>query len=252
VSVRETLGAEVIQLDEGGDVIDAVGDLLDALPIDSQGYQRATVLRNAAAAGGRFVAKAIASSATELARLERTLAGVGDSNFSRTVFTVYDDWNLTRDELTAEARRAIDHLDGQIVGDPGPDLASRIRSQLAPFDAERVARDLDAWMQGCCDVFRDEARVRLWKRSAHEMLDRFGWRRSINSSVEVPGRMRRIMGNRMGATAAACRSDLEAVLDGALARRRAEWLDAVDELNSYAPGDLLALSEEFRSVPSRG
>lgn len=252
VSVRETLGAEVIQLDEGGDVIDAVGDLLDALPIDSQGYQRATVLRNAAAAGGRFVAKAIASSAAELARLERTLAGVGDSTFSRTVFTVYDDWHLTRNELAAEARRAIDHLDGQIVGDPGPDLASRIRSQLAPFDAERVARDLDAWMQGCCDVFRDEARVRLWKRSAHEMLDRFGWRRSINSSVEVPGRMRRVMGNRMVATAAACRSDLEAVLDGALARRRAEWLDAVAELNSYAPGDLLALSEEFRSVSSRG
>jgi cellulose biosynthesis protein BcsQ len=251
-SVRENLGAEVIQLDEGGDVLDAVGDLLDALPIDSQGYRRATVLRNAAAAGGRFVAKAIASTGPELARLERSVAGVGDSDFSRTVFTVYDDWDLTRDELVAEVRRAIDHADDRIVGDPGPDLASRIRAQLASFDADPVARDLDAWMQRSRAVFRDEARVRLWKRSAYEVLDRFSWRRSINSSVEVPGRMRRVMGSRMGATAATCRSDLESVLNGAVARRRAEWLAVTAELNAYAPGDLLALSDEFRSVSSRG
>ncbi|HSJ71768.1 MAG TPA: GTPase [Acidimicrobiia bacterium] len=252
VSVRETLGAEVIQLDEGGDVIDAVGDLLDALPIDSQGYQRATVLRNAAAAGGRFIAKAIASTGPELARLERALAGVGSPDLSRAVFTVYDDWDLTRDELTADVRRAVDHLDGQLVGDHGPDLASRIRAQLAAFDAGLVEADLDAWMLRSCALFRNEARVRLWKRSANEMLDRFGWRRAINSSVEVPGRMRRVMGSRMGATAAACRSDLEAVLNGAVARRRAEWLAAIGELNAYAPGDLLALSDEFRSVSSRG
>lgn len=251
-SVRETLGAEVIQLDEGGDVIDAVGDLLDALPIDSQGYERATVLRNAAAAGGRFVAQAIASSASELARLEKSVTGEGDTDFSRTVFTVYDDWNLTRDELTADARRAIDRLDHEVVGEPGPSLASRIVAQLAPFDAGHVARDLDAWMEWCCEVFRAQARVRLWRRSANEMLDRFGWRRSINSSVEVPGRMRRVMGNRMDATVAACRDDLEAVLNDAVARRKAEWLTVVAELNSYAPGDLLALSDEFRSVSSRG
>ncbi len=250
-SVRETLRAEVIQLDEGGTVIDAVGDLLDALPIDSQGYQRATVLRNAAAAGGRFVAKAIGSIAPELARLERTVTGVGDAGLSGAVFTVYDDWALTRDELTAEVRRAIEHLDGQIVEDTGSDLAARIRVQLGSFDADGVARDLDAWMEGCRSAFRDEARNRLWKRSTNEMLDRFAWRRSINASVEVPRRMRRVMGSRLAGTAAVCRSDLEAVLGGAVARRRGEWLDVVAGLNSYAPGDLLTMSDEFRSASSR-
>lgn len=246
-SVRERYGSSLIELDEGGDLAVAGRRLVDTLPIDSDAYQRATVLRRAAAAAGRHVARASAAAIPDLARLSDAIDAqqVPEPAGSHTVL---EQWSDTRAEIVravVSARRAVD--DG--ISAAGGDLAVRIRPRLDSWHPGILAERLDAWRASTVDGFADAAHIRWRRAAALALVDRHSWRMALNRSVEAPARLRRIMGSRLVPTRERAAADLRDELEDAISHRVREWREAVEPLRAYAPGAVLGAADDFSPTP---
>jgi hypothetical protein len=75
------------------------------------------------------------------------------------------------------------------------------------------------------------------------MLDRESWKTSVNSSVRLPKRMRRVMKSRLGPATIESHDWLVAVFDDAVEQRRNEWRKAVGDAASFRPGELLSSAQ---------
>ncbi|MEN8041278.1 MAG: GTPase domain-containing protein [Actinomycetota bacterium] len=234
---------EVMTVDEGGSsaafVERVLGAVASADPRDERAYIALSTVTNA----GRHLAAAITSSAAAIGGLadavSQTIArGPKDEGLS-----VFDSWLATQQELLDEARRSVDLLDRSIVEVAGGDLAQRVMRSLGRWDQSTMDTELVVWRDSASDRFRSDARIR-WRRSQTEhLLDNVAWKIGVNPTVEVPKRVRRIMGSRLDAAVEDLNSELARIMHRPASLRRIEWQTVVEELGAYAPGELFSATE---------
>lgn len=248
-SVRSRYGDDVVEVDEAGDTREVASRLIDMLPVDTDAYERAAILRSAAAAAGRYVARVTAGVSADVGAVARAIDAVTPYSVP-TTHTVVEEWTTTRTELVREVEAARRALDDDIVRIADSELATRLRSTLPEVEPGRIAVELDHWRSRCVAGFRAAARIR-WRRSAADaILDRYSWKLALNPSVQVPPRMRRIMGSRLDPACLDAAADLSDVLGSAATERRDEWRVAADALGAYAPGALLGVADGFSPPPT--
>jgi energy-coupling factor transporter ATP-binding protein EcfA2 len=243
-SVGERFNVDLIIIDEHEPMEPAAAELVNRLNIDSIEYQRSAVLRSAAASGSRYLAKRLTEEAPRLADLERAVERAPVVPPNPSVFAVYDEWGPTREGLVDHVTQTVSELDDRITSASG-DLGERVHNGLGDPDLSELESRFDAWRETLILDFITHASVRWRQKSAYDQIESFSWRLSINSNVQVPTRMRRVMGDRLDGCASEANADLVGVFNGALSTRLAEWKDAVDTLGSYTPGVLLGASEAF-------
>jgi hypothetical protein len=247
-SAEAVLGAPVIELDEGGDVGEAIDELLDTLSIDSTDYERAAVLRSGAAAAGAHTARAAAGTAPTLAALDEALTTVEIPLAGSEVHTVFDEWPATRADMVLGTQRAVRAIDDSITGVVDSTTGRGIASLLPPFDPGALAVDLDAWRTAVGESCIAAATIRWRGRAAREMLAHQGWRCAVNPDIATPRRYGRLLGPRRAAVEQESQRKLFSVLDGPRTARVEAWRRIVAELSSYAPGELLAAAEGFAAT----
>lgn len=243
-SVRERYGNEVVELDESGDIASAVTRLLDVIDVDTDGYERSAVLRSAAAAAGRYVARAVGAASSDVAQLADAIESLDPVSLPVTN-TVLEEWSATRDELIVHVIEARRSVDDRVMTAVRSEIAERVATSLVPWEKEELSTALDRWRERTVDRFVDAARIRWRRAAAIALLDRFAWRTALNPDVELPARVRRVMGTRLVATRVDAASDVAVVLEQAIDRRVGEWRRAVESLATYAPGALLGAADDF-------
>lgn len=244
-SVRERFGADLVEVDEHGDVALAATRLLDTIHVDSDGYDRAALVRAAASSAGRYVAHAATAAAPDIAAVAAAIDGVDTTSSAPVTHTVLEEWPDTRAEIVREVGVARRTVDERIRTGSNVDLAARIRSSLPDWEPGPLASALDRWRDRTVDRFEADARVRWRHAAARSMLDRYAWRMALNPWVEVPPRVRRIMGPRLSSVRDETSDELTGLVRGSVASRSDEWRAVVADIGGYAPGILLEAADGF-------
>ena len=240
-SVHDVYGADVVTLDEGGDVAVAVATLLEGLAIDTLGYQRAAVLRSSAASGARHLAGAVTSLSTDIGELADQVDDV-DDGAEALVFTVLDTWPDSRAAIANDVVRAIAAIDARLASS---ELGDRVRDDLVDVGGGPYAERLDAWKAALDDRCVASARIRWRRKAALALIDDHAWRVSLNPDLDVPPRMRRILKDSLGEISRDANEQARSIVADALGDRITEWQTAVGRLGTYAPGTLLAAADGF-------
>ena len=247
-SAEAVLAAPVIELEEGGDVEDAIDELIEALAIDATDYERAAVLRSGAAAAGSHTARAVAATAPTLAAIDQAITTMAIPRSGSEVHTVFEEWPATRADMVLGTQRAVRAIDDAIVDVIDPTIGRSIASLLPSFDPGALAVELDAWRAGAGESCIAAATIRWRHRAAREMLSRQGWRCAVNPDIAVPKRYGRLLGPRRVAVEQESQGKLFSVLDGPRTTRVEAWGQVLAELSSYAPGELLTAARGFAAT----
>jgi hypothetical protein len=242
-SAADAFGREPYIIDEGellpDGLIEHVGK---AIPTERTDVMRSIMTRTASA-GARFVVRAVLNAAPDIGKVRLAVDGLSDSARDHGPHDVEASWSDTRDGMVEHTAREIRERDDDVVRRSGTGLASRILADIGPWDETVLASDLDDWWQGCIATYRAQASIRWRRAGAQQLIERFSWKSAISSDVVTPKRFSRIMGVRLVEAAQASRSDLEALLSASVQTRTTTWIDALEQLGGFQPGDLLAAAD---------
>lgn len=244
-SVAERFGSDVVEVEEHGDLRAAAERLLDTLEVDSVGYERAAIVRSAAAASGRHLAGAATAAAPDVAALRQAIDLVDIEGVVPGIHTVLEEWPATRSEIVRQVTGAMRAVDDRISISSGVELTDRVRAELPGWEPGLMAADLDDWRQRTVERFTAEARIRWRRAAAQSMLDRYAWRVAINRSVEVPSRMRRMLGPRLDVARDETSGDLATLVEGVVQARVEAWSTHADRLGAFTPGVLSTAADGF-------
>ena len=240
-SVSAIYGADVVALDEGGDVHLATEQLLEGLEIDTFGYQRAAVLRSSAASGARHLAGAVTSLSTDIGRLaEQVEARSTDAD--DVVFSVLASWPESRAAVAQDVVRRIEGIDAALSSG---DIGARVRSGLETVDGGRTAAEFDRWKSVLDDRCIASATIRWRRKAAHALVESHAWRVGLNPALDAPPRLRRILKGQLDAIAETAHAEAVDMVAMDLSTRISEWQTAVGRLGTYAPGVLLDAADGF-------
>jgi hypothetical protein len=134
---------------------------------------------------------------------------------------------------------SVGELDRSIVESVDNSVVQRVFAELGAWQSSEAEAALDSWQIEVATRFRSNAAFRWRRHATEQMLDRESWKTSINSSVRLPRRMRRVMKSRLVPVMTQSHDRLVAIFDDAVEERRGEWRKAVADAGSFKPGELL-------------
>jgi hypothetical protein len=234
----------VVEVPEGTDASTPMRSLIDGLPTDEEARARAAIVRSAAAAAARHVARATAAMSGQLAELVASIDEVDPSVPPTRGYTVLEEWAPTRAELVRLVESGRDAVDRAVRRDGIEELADRVELTLPRWEPGELAARLDDWSDACRTRFRNDARIRWRRAHAHALLDGVSWRVALNDGVSVPPRVRRIMRDRLRAASSDMHADVQRILEQAVASRLDDWRDAAAAMSAYTPGALLGAADD--------
>jgi len=233
---------EISVVDEHGDGDSFVRTVLDGVSGAGHLDDKTAIARRSAANAGRHVASAVTAAATDLGRLDHAIETVGVPSIRGQRLAVLESWLATEQEIMANIQDSMDTLDEEIVDAGGRVIAERILDELGSWDLSATERDLALWRDEAAERFRRDATF-VWRRSFTEkLLDQTSWKVGVNTTVQIPRRVARVLKANLDETVSDVHSQLIALADAAVAERLAGWKSSVARAGSFKPGELLAAS----------
>ena len=243
-SVETVFGtAPIVVLNHDSDGTAVRNRIMDSLASDRYASER-TILAQVLRGAARYLARAAAASAGEIAAVSGAVRDEGEFDVPFAVFNVADSWLATKQSMIEEVSREIAESDDRIVTDAGVPLAERLRSDIGPWRDTVIDEDLDRWRDRCREVFLAHASIRWRRGPAEQLIDHYSWKMAINRNVVAPRRLAKIMGRHLGDVTSSTHDELLVILAGTVEERRRLWADSLASLGSYQPGRLLAFAEE--------
>lgn len=234
---------DILVVDEDGDGDAFVRAVLDGLAQADLVDDKTIIARKSAASGGRHVAGVVTAAAIELGRLEQTIDTEDLPTIRDQGMAVRESWLATEQEIVDNIDSSVGILDEAIVAACGGGIASRILGDLGSWDRSDTERELALWRDRTAARFRHDATIR-WRRSfTEQLLDQTSWKVGVNTTVQVPKRVARVMRPNLDEAVREVHNQLVALANGAVEERMATWKSRVTQAGSFKPGELLAASE---------
>ena len=245
-SVESVFGVEPIVVATGDTTVPALRSIItDSLVTDRYASER-TIVTNALRSSSRYLARATASAAGEIAAVNTAVQSEGEFDVPGAVFNVADSWLATKQSMVEEVATEIRGGDDRIVRSANVPLAERLRVDNGPWTEDVIDTDLDLWRDRCRGMFLERASIRWRRGSAEQLIDHYSWKTAINRNVIAPRRLARIMGKHLEDVTSTAHDELLVILAGSVEERRRTWMDSLARLGSYQPGRLLAFADEPR------
>ncbi len=204
---------------------------------------KTTIARKSAVSGGRHVAGVVTAAAIDLGRLDQAIDTVTLTTIRNRGMAVRESWLATEQEIMAHIDSSVGTLDKAIVDASGGGIAVRILEDLGAWDRSDTARDLALWRDTAAARFRHDATIR-WRRSfTEQLLDQTSWKVGVNTTVQVPKRVAKVMRPNLDRTVTEIHNQLVALANAAVEERLAAWKLRVAQAGSFKPGELLAVSD---------
>ncbi len=212
----------------------AEADLLDG---------KTTIARKSAVSGGRHVAGVVTAAAIDLGHLDQAIDTVTLPTIRNRGMAVRESWLATEQEIMAHIDSSVGTLDKAIVDASGGGIAVRILEDLGAWDRSDTEGDLALWRDTAAARFRHDATIR-WRRSfTEQLLDQTSWKVGVNTTVQVPKRVAKVMRPNLDRTVTEIHNQLVALANAAVEERLAAWTLRVAHAGSFKPGELLAVSD---------
>ncbi len=235
--------SDISVVDENGDSGAFVRTVLACIAQVDLLDDKKSIARKSAVSGGRHVAGVVTAAAIDLGRLDQTIDSVELPTISDRGMAVRESWLATEQEIIADVDSSIGMLDEAIVDASGGRIAVRILEDLGPWDRTDTERDLALWRDTAAARFRRDATIR-WRRSfTEQLLDQTSWKVGVNTTVDVPKRVARVMRPNLDRTVKEVHNQLVTLANTAVEERLAAWKSRVAQAGSFKPGELLAVSE---------
>jgi hypothetical protein len=204
---------------------------------------KTTIARKSAVSGGRHIAAVVTAAAIDLGRLDQAIDTVKLPTIHDRGMAVRESWLATEQEIMAHIDSSVRTLDKAIVDASGGGIAVRILEDLGAWDRSDTERDLALWRDTAAARFRRDSTIR-WRRSfTEQLLDQTSWKVGVNTTVQVPKRVAKVMRPNLDRTVTEVHNQLVALANAAVEERLAAWRLRVGQAGSFKPGELLAVSD---------
>lgn len=233
-------GADVVTVDEGGRADQLSSSVLGAMARRSTDGDKIAITRAAASRAGRYIAGAVTARATDLGRLGDTVDAAPPQRITDRGLAVLESWLATEQELVDHVQRSIHDLDREIIDTSGSEVSQRMLETMGQWSSAAFENSLVQWRSEAADRFRSDAKIRWRRSSAEQLLDQTSWKVGVNPTVQVAGRVKRLMGANLDSAIRDIHGQLVDVANDEALRRRGVWRSAVEAVGTFKPGELLA------------
>jgi hypothetical protein len=234
---------EILVVEEMGETGHLIGEILDNTVGVRSRDERVVIARAGAVEAARHIAGVATAGSIDLGRVATGVEEVVSRDLRGQNLTVRETWSETEEELVEAISESVGELDRSIIESVDNSVALRVLDELGTWQSSASEADLDGWQIDVATRFRSNATIRWRRHATEQMLDRESWKTSVNSSVRLPKRMRRVMKSRLGPATIESHDWLVAVFDDAVEQRRNEWRKAVGDAASFRPGELLSSAQ---------